>query len=362
MSTRNERPRPYRWVQRMRDRYGRWRHYLRRPGFKRVALPGTYGDETFAAAYAAAMGGGTPIGPIGASRTTAGSLGWLITAYKISKQWVAAPPEGLAANSKKTRGPILEKIRSGEYGGSMVREISRRHVADMLEAYTGHQRRHALRALRGLFAFAIEIAAIEEDPSAGIKVKLPKSDGYHTWEDSEREQYRAHWPLGTEARLTLEFALETASRRCEVTRLGRQHVKGGRIIIKRAKGCHMVDIAVSDELQAAIDAMPRTDRLTFLANANGEPYTPDALGHKFAQWATEAGLPQRCRLHGLRKSKTAELATNGAAPHQIMGVTGHRSLQEVQRYADKFNRARAADQAMALLKRGTPGQRDCKTA
>jgi len=37
-----------------------------------------------------------------------------------------------------------------------------------------------------------------------------------------------------------------------------------------------------------------------------------------------------------------------------MAITGHKSLSEVQRYADKFNRRQAADAAMArLLKTGT---------
>ena len=100
--------------------------------------------------------------------------------------------------------------------------------------------------------------------------------------------------------------------------------------------------------------MPANNHLTYLVMDNGEPYTPDQLGKKFAEWATAAGLPNRCRLHGLRKARTARLASKGASPHTIMAVTGHKSLSEVQRYADKFNRRQAADAAMALLaKTGT---------
>src|SRR5262249_17507147 len=140
----------------------------------------------------------------------------------------------------------------------------------------------------------------------------------HTWESEEIEQYRAHWALGSEPRLVFEFALETASRRCEVVHLGRQHVKAGRIKITRAKGCNGVDIPITPELKAAIDAMPAIGGLTFLGR--GKPYTPSALGVKFAQWATKAGLPANCRLHGLRKARTAQLASEGASPHEIMGV------------------------------------------
>jgi integrase len=54
-------------------------------------------------------------------------------------------------------------------------------------------------------------------------------------------------------------------------------------------------------------------------------------------------------LHGLRKSRTAQLASRGASAHAIMSIIGHKSLAEVQRYADKFDREKAADAAMELL-------------
>jgi integrase/recombinase XerD len=354
MSTGTEprsRPRPYKFVQRMRDRHGTWRHYLRRPGFKRVALTGTYGSEEFAQAYRLAMSGdAVPPRQIGADRHAAGSLGHLIGVYKGSTHWA-----GLAANSTRSRGPILERLRTGPWAATLVRDLGPKHVRRILDdAGGGHAKKHWLKTMRGLFAYAIENELIEIDPSAGVKITIPKSDGYHTWTDEEIAQYRAHWALGSEPRLVLEFALETASRRCEVTRLGRQHVKAGRIRIARAKGCDAVDMPVSPELAAALAAMPATDRLTYLAGRDGQPYAPDQLGRRFAEWATQAGLPAGCRLHGLRKARTAQLASRGASPHTIMGITGHKSLAEVQRYADKFNRRQAADAAMALLlKTGT---------
>jgi integrase len=331
----------------MRDRYGVWRHYLRRRGFKRVALSGLYGSEEFAESYRLAIGGGLAVAPreIGANRTKPGTLGALIVSYFASKHWT----DDLAKNSRSTRRPILEKLRTGPWGPVMVSDLKLKHVRAMIDAESGHQKKHALKAVRGFFRFAIEIELIEEDPSAGLRLRLAPTDGYHSWEAAEIERFRDHWPLGTEPRLTLELALETASRRTEITRIGRQHVKAGRIRVARVKGCNAVDIPISPALQAALDAMPRNEHLTYLVNAKGQPYSAEQLGIKFAEWATEAGLPSRCRLHGLRKARTAQLASKGAAAHLIMAITGHKSLSEVQRYADKFNRREAADAAMALL-------------
>jgi hypothetical protein len=43
------------YVQVYRDRHGTTRRYFRRPGFKRVALPGTPGSPQFMAAYETAL-------------------------------------------------------------------------------------------------------------------------------------------------------------------------------------------------------------------------------------------------------------------------------------------------------------------
>jgi hypothetical protein len=43
------------YVQEYRDRHGKARRYFRRPGYKRVALPGTPGSPSFMAAYEAAL-------------------------------------------------------------------------------------------------------------------------------------------------------------------------------------------------------------------------------------------------------------------------------------------------------------------
>jgi integrase len=107
-----------------------------------------------------------------------------------------------------------------------------------------YYRRHWLQAIRGLLQSAMPVM-LRADPTAGLKVKTPKSRGHHTWTDEEIAQYRAYWQLGTEQRLVMEFALETVSRRAEVVRLGPQHVKSGRIRIDRVHGSKPVDIPMN---------------------------------------------------------------------------------------------------------------------
>jgi hypothetical protein len=110
----------------------------------------------------------------------------------------------------------------------------------------------------------------------------------------------------------MEFALETASRRGEVVCFGPQHIRAGRIRIERTHGSADVDIPISPELEAACAAMPKA-HLTYVVTTAGQPRSKYGLGNDFAKWATEAGLPARCRLHGLKKSALARLAEEGAS-------------------------------------------------
>jgi integrase len=324
------------------DRYGRPRYYFRRRGFPAIPLPGLPGCDDFMAAYSAALAGIPDQPGIGASRTLPGTINALVVAYYRSDEW----QHGLAEETRKTRHRIIECFRA-RHGDKRVALLRQEHVAKMLaEIATPSAKRHWLKAIRGLLRFAVP-TMLSIDPTAGIaQVKLPKSKGHHTWTDDEIAQYRAHWQLGTQQRLVFGFALETASRRGEVVRLGPQHVKDGRIRIARTHGSADVDIPVSPELQAACDAMPKA-HLTYIVTTHGKPRSKYGLGNDFAMWATATGLPARCRLHGLKKSGMRRLAEDGATAHELMAISGHKTLSEVQRYTADADRKRLADSGMA---------------
>ena len=59
-------------------------------------------------------------------------------------------------------------------------------------------------------------------------------------------------------------------------------------------------------------------------------------------WCDEAGLPQ-CSAHGLRKAAAAKLAELECTPHEIMAITGHESLKEVERYTKSVTQKRLAE-------------------
>ena len=252
---------------------GRVRHYFRRNGAKAIPLPGLPGSEEFMASYGAALAATISNAvEVGAGRTSPGSVSALVVAYYKSSAWAALEEE-----TRKTRWRIIERFRT-EHGDKRVALLRREHLENMLaKIERPSAQRHWLKAIRGLLRAAIP-SMRKDDPSAGIAgIKMPKTRGHHCWTDTEVEQYRAHWPLGTQQRLVMEFALETASRRGEVVRLGPQHVKNGRIRIERTHGSRDVDIPLTDDLQAAIDAMPKR-HLTYIVTAQGRPRSKYGLG------------------------------------------------------------------------------------
>jgi integrase len=59
-----------------------------------------------------------------------------------------------------------------------------------------------------------------------------------------------------------------------------------------------------------------------------------------------AGLPVRCKTHGLRKAAARRLAEAGCSSKQIAAITGHKSLAEIERYTRAADQERLAVEAV----------------
>ncbi len=334
-----------RYVHSFRDRHGRMRHYFRRRrGEKAIPLPGLSGSPEFLAAYQEALAI-TPPSPqsldIGAGRTQPGTVDALVVAYYRSADWIA-----LDAETRKTRRRYIERFRA-QNGKKRVATLTTAAIELMMAQIPNvYTRRHWFKAIRGLMKAAVP-SMLKVNPTDGIVApKLPRTKGHHTWTDAEIEQYRAHWPLGTPQRLVMEFALEAVSRRCEVVRLGPQHVRNGWIRIERSHGSADVELPLTPELQAACEAMPK-GHLTYLVSQAGKSRSPAGLGNDFRKWATEAGLPAHCRLHGLKKGGMRRLAEAGNTSHELMGISGHKTMAMVELYTKEADRKKLAAQGIA---------------
>src|SRR5215831_1994800 len=100
------------YINHFRDRHGKKRrYYVRRPGFKAVALPGEPGSDAFMAAYAAAMSGEAPTPQIGATRTIPGTVDALLSAFLDITKESTSPFKTYSPETQRTRKNILENFR-----------------------------------------------------------------------------------------------------------------------------------------------------------------------------------------------------------------------------------------------------------
>ncbi len=329
------------------DRHGRPRHYLRRPGRKEMPLPGLPWSTDFMDAYQAAMNSAAPV-IIGIKRTVPGTVAEAVARYLGSAAFT-----GLAPSTQAMRRAILERFRL-EHGDKRIRKLQAEHVVRLFGKLRPYAQRNMRKTLRGLMAFALVDGLIEVDPTAIVKLALVKdTGGFETWTEKDIEKYRAHHNLGTRARLALELLYGSMQRRGDIVHLGRQHIQGGVLSLRQQKTGVQVDIPVLDELQGAIDSMPKAEHLTFLVTEFGKPFSAAGFGNWFRDQCNLAGLPKNLSAHGLRKAGATRLAEHGATDHEIMAWGGWTTLKEVQRYTKAANRKRLAQQAASKLKAGT---------
>jgi integrase len=65
----------------------------------------------------------------------------------------------------------------------------------------------------------------------------------------------------------------------------------------------------------------------------------------------QAGLPDRCVAHGLRKTIMRIMAESDATAKQIAGISGHKTLREIERYTKAADQRKLARAAMEKLRR-----------
>ena len=326
------------------DRHGKTWHYFRRAGFKQVRLPRLPGSQEFMEAYQSALEGAARI-EIGATKSAAGSVGALVSAYLNSMAF-----KDLAAETQRSRRGILERFRD-EHGNKRVATLQREHVQKMVNsrARTPSAARNFLNTLRVLITFAVEGGMRLDDPTLGVKRPKIKTTGWQTWAEEDIEAFQAKHPIGTQAGLAMALMLYTGQRRGDIVHMGRQHVRKGAIEVRQHKTGTPLTIPIHPDLQANIDAVPAS-HLTFLTTSRGKPFRSAAsFGNWFGDCCREAGLPKGTAAHGFRKAACRRLAEAGCSASEIMSISGHKSLSEVQRYCAAADQARMARQGMAAI-------------
>lgn len=351
------------------DRHGKRRYRWRKGGRQRyfVAHPNSPEGQQELLAFLADTS--SPA----ITQAAHGTVAWAATRFFASATYRG----GKSAQTERTSRLILDKFVT-EYGKYRIVDWRFDHIEAVLmkaaEKRPNKKGRmiggpsaanNLRRELKTFFDYAIKLLRLERtnpvDQAAPIAV--PRG-GFHTWTDDEIEQFRAHWDLGTKARLALEIFLWTAQRRGDASRFGRKHLVNGQIEVtpeKTSKSSGMtVWLPAAPQLLEAIAKMPVTGTETFLVTDYGKPFTAAGLGNKMREWCSEAGL-SHCSAHGLRKAATRRSAESGASNSELKALGGWTTDRQVSVYTEAANRKALAKRAITpvieldLANRTKPG-------
>jgi len=321
------------------DRHGKLRRYVRRPGARRVVLPGLPGSPEFMQSYQDALSG-----PVARRRVPkAGTLAALATEFFGSAEFANLKPSS-QATYRLALAPVLEldghrlvRDLPADKARKIIQEIGEKHpaMANLTRA-----------VLRRMFSFAISIGHRRDNPF--VFTPKYKLGTHHTWTDSQLEAYEHRWPLGTRQRLAYDLLLYTAQRVGDVVRMQRADIRNGVITVKQQKTGTEVFIPLHPALDRSIKAGPAKG-FYLAGDRNGRPVIPRTISVLISVAAKAAGLPPECVAHGLRKAALRRLAEHGATSKEMQAVSGHKTLAEIERYTRQADQQRLAKAAIGSL-------------
>lgn len=315
-------------------------YYWRRPD-PQIRIRGEYGTREFWANYEAASRQPAP-----KPQKSPETFGWLVDRYRETSAWTQLSPA-----TRRQRENIFARINAA-IPDLALRDIDRALIIRTRDdkRETPSEANNYLDALRGLYRWAMDANLVATNPIAGIRnLKRPRTGGFRQWTEEDIAAFQARWPVGTRERLALEIFINTGLRRGDAAKLGRQHIRDGRLRIVTEKTGTQIDIPVPETLLQII-AASKTGDLVLIGNLKtGAPIRKEALGNWFREAAVAAGVNGNC--HGLRKAAAVRLAEAGATIFELNAVFGWSGTSMASLYVDKANRKRLADSAAARLGR-----------
>lgn len=323
------------------NRHGTWVFYYRVGKGQRTRLHGAPGSAEFTAAYKAAVAGTPAVEPRRFSSDTR-SLKWLIERYMESRKWAA-----LSVATRRARGNLfLQMLKNAD--GAFFGDVSKRDVEAALDARaaTPAQANCLLKALRGLFEWAVKSDLTIFDPTHGVETVKYKSDGFEPWVAEDVAKFCSKWQIGTRQRLAFELLLCSGLRRSDIVRAGRQHMIGNTFSMRTQKTGAEITVEFPERLMSAI-VQTQTGDLAFIVGENGQPFTTESFGNWFRKHCTAAGVEKSA--HGVRKLSATLAANAGASSHELMAQYGWATSRQAETYTKQADRKRLGVRASKLV-------------
>jgi site-specific recombinase XerD len=273
-------------------------------------------------------------------------------------------------SSKKKKERMFAMIRETrengglEHGDILVRQTDVNALAEYIDAL-GQKFWSEAKEIRivfsTLFNFAVAQKLVAVNPISQIKRPTTDNpDGHRDWSEDEITRYKRRHPEGSVARVALEIALETGMRLGDVVRAGQkmgvnQGIVGGDMLsfiadkIKYLGERARCNVPISSTLRQALAARRVPGVNQWLLSETGKPIPAKRLSKLFGEWIDEAGLPDHCVAHGLRKSFVRRMIDGGVEPHDVAAMTGHQDLELVMFYGRQRDKRIAGERGRKAM-------------
>jgi integrase len=218
------------YLQVFKDRHGKRRYYLRKPGLPRVALPDPKDKAAFIKAYNDAIG--SVRRPSKAPGE--GTMAALIAAFKAAPEWLKLKPASKYAYERQ----FAWLVTQGNFAEFPVSDITRSDIVRLRNKLVEKPATANLMisVVARLLQYGVELEWAKNNPAA--RMKSMDTGEYRSWTDAELAAFEARWKRGTTERTIYELALYTGQRRGDIAKMTWADVKDGGVNVVQEKNGH----------------------------------------------------------------------------------------------------------------------------
>jgi integrase len=191
---------------------------------------------------------------------------------------------------------------------------------DRLAQTSLRQADYAYGTLARVLSWAHNRGLIEKNPCSKGGKLYHGSRANKIWHDEEVAPFLRTAPAYL--RLAMLLAINTGQRQGDLLRLPWNAYDGKNIkVCQRTTGAY-VQIPVTDELKAALDAAPRQSPI-MLTNSDLKPWSESGFQSAWGKATIRAGI-RGLTFHDLRGTAVVTLARAGCNEVEIYSITGHK--------------------------------------
>ena len=256
----------------------------------------------------------------------------LIESYLRSHKYLSK-----ADGTKRKYRPVLEHIRE-QNGKKDFTKMRRRDVIAAQEHFSDTPRKadSFVQILSILFNHAIDLEMMKYNPAKGVKL-YGSQKKIEPWPKAKQDAYERYCKKHNLKIELLAYYLGTGTgqRPGDLIKMKWEHFDGEFMLVVQEKTSTRIRVYCPTRLRSALAEVSKQGDYILAKNLR-EPLTYNQL-QKRVMMVRRAVDAADYSMHGWRFTAAVELAEAGASDSEIQAVTGHKTLEMVQKYRAQAN-------------------------